>query len=102
MSQTTAPPPWYWPFPYPTAAVWWMPSGACQSSASCLIRPGTATEQDVIRLDDHEDRLCELIDGTLVEKTMGYEESAIAMQIGALLGALSGRGSLGLSRAKRP
>src|SRR5688500_6637449 len=30
--------------------------------------PGTATEADVLRLDDHEDRLCELIDGTLVEK----------------------------------
>ena len=32
--------------------------------------PGTATEQDVIDLDEHEDRLCELIDGTLVEKTV--------------------------------
>jgi Uma2 family endonuclease len=47
--------------------------------------PGTATEADVVRLDDHEDRLCELIDGTLVEKAMGYEESLIATQIGYLL-----------------
>ena len=37
--------------------------------------PGTATEQDVIDLDEHEDRLCELIDGTLVEKTVGAYES---------------------------
>lgn len=43
--------------------------------------PGTATEADVLRLDDHEDRLCELVDGTLVEKTMGYEESLIAARI---------------------
>ena len=32
--------------------------------------PGIATEQDVIDLDDHQDRLCELVDGTLVEKTV--------------------------------
>jgi Uma2 family endonuclease len=31
--------------------------------------PGTATEQDVIRLDEHEDRLYELVDGLLIEKT---------------------------------
>lgn len=40
--------------------------------------PGTATEADVIRLDDHEDRLCELVNGTLVEKAMGFIESMIA------------------------
>ncbi len=30
--------------------------------------PGTATEQDVLDFDDHEDRLVELFDGVLVEK----------------------------------
>jgi hypothetical protein len=35
--------------------------------------PGTAREEDVLALDDHEDRLCELIDGTLVEKTVGLK-----------------------------
>ena len=35
---------------------------------------GTATEQDVIEIDAHEDRLCELIDGILVEKTVGAFE----------------------------
>jgi Uma2 family endonuclease len=40
--------------------------------------PGTATEQDVIDIEAREDRLCELVDGVLVEKAMGYEESALA------------------------
>jgi Uma2 family endonuclease len=40
--------------------------------------PGTATEKDVVELDDHADRLCELIDGVLVEKAMGDYESAVA------------------------
>ena len=47
--------------------------------------PGTATKKDVAELDDHYDRLCELIDGTLVEKTMGYVESRLAMFLGHLL-----------------
>jgi Uma2 family endonuclease len=36
--------------------------------------PGTATEQDVIEIHDREDRLCELVDGVLVEKTGGIPE----------------------------
>src|SRR2546426_3992984 len=40
--------------------------------------PGTAVEQDVIDLEERENRLCELIDGVLVEKTVGYRESLIA------------------------
>lgn len=40
--------------------------------------PGTATEQDVIRIQEHEDRLCELVDGVLVEKTVGFYESVLA------------------------
>src|SRR5439155_3071225 len=41
--------------------------------------PGTATEQDVIDMDAHQDRLCELVDGVLVEKTVGYFESRLAV-----------------------
>jgi Uma2 family endonuclease len=48
--------------------------------------PGTATEQDVIDAEDHEDRLCELIDGMLVEKTMSVYESYLAMRVGRILG----------------
>ena len=40
--------------------------------------PGTATEKDVIDILDRENRPCELVEGTLVEKAMGYEESEIA------------------------
>jgi Uma2 family endonuclease len=39
--------------------------------------PGTATEQDVIDIRTREKRLCELVDGVLVEKAMGYNESAL-------------------------
>jgi Uma2 family endonuclease len=40
--------------------------------------PGTATEADVIAADTHHDRLCELVEGTLVEKAMGFRESLLA------------------------
>jgi Uma2 family endonuclease len=44
--------------------------------------PGTATEKDVIEIERRENRLCELVEGVLVEKTWGYRESLLA---GALL-----------------
>lgn len=40
--------------------------------------PGTATEEDVLYADAHLNRLCELVDGVLVEKAMGYQESRLA------------------------
>lgn len=40
--------------------------------------PGTATEADVLYFDNHQDRLCELVYGTLVAKTGGLYESHIA------------------------
>ncbi|MGC8640423.1 MAG: Uma2 family endonuclease [Isosphaeraceae bacterium] len=47
--------------------------------------PGTATEDDVLWLNDHEDRLYELVDGILVEKTVGLEESWLAVRIAGLI-----------------
>jgi Uma2 family endonuclease len=47
--------------------------------------PGCGTVDDVVRLDDHEDRLCELVDGILVQKTGGFKESVIAARVGSLL-----------------
>ena len=47
--------------------------------------PGTATVDDVVEIDAHEDRLCELVDGVLVEKTMGFHESQIGYLIGRAL-----------------
>jgi len=43
--------------------------------------PGYGTVDDVDRLNNHEDRLYELVDGILVEKTVGLEESYIAGKI---------------------
>jgi Uma2 family endonuclease len=40
--------------------------------------PGTATEQDVLDIEARENRLCELVRGVLVEKTMGHFESRVA------------------------
>ncbi len=40
--------------------------------------PGCATEEDVIQIEAHEDRLCELEDGILVEKPTGWYESMLA------------------------
>jgi Uma2 family endonuclease len=47
--------------------------------------PGCGTVDDVVRLNDHEDRLCELVDGVLVQKTVGLEESFIAVYIATVL-----------------
>ena len=58
--------------------------------------PGTATEEDVIHLLHHHKRICELIDGTLVEKTMGSRESFLAMTIGRMLGNYVAEHDLGL------
>jgi Uma2 family endonuclease len=49
--------------------------------------PGYATEEDVIQIEAREDRLCELEDGILVEKPMGWYESALAVEISAKLTA---------------
>jgi len=43
--------------------------------------PGLATENDVLEAEARTDRICELIDGVLVEKTMGYLESLLAAEI---------------------
>jgi Uma2 family endonuclease len=43
--------------------------------------PGTATEDDVLFMDDHRNRLCELVDGVLVEKAMGALEALLAADL---------------------
>ncbi len=51
--------------------------------------PGTATEQDVIDVHDRTNRLCELVDGVLVEKVMGFDESIVSLLLaGSLLNYL--------------
>lgn len=46
---------------------------------------GTATERDVLTVHAQEKRLCELVDGVLVEKVTGFQESCLALALGALL-----------------
>lgn len=58
--------------------------------------PGSATEQDVIEIHDRENRLCELLDGTLLEKTMGSFESYLAGVLVQLLGAFVTENKLGI------
>lgn len=57
--------------------------------------PGSATEQDVVELQIREDRLCELVDGMLLEKVMGSYESMLAMELGILLGQYIRTANLG-------
>lgn len=58
--------------------------------------PGTATEADVQRILDREDRPCELVDGILVEKTMGFDESCLANDIAFYLTGFVKRHRLGI------
>ena len=58
--------------------------------------PGTATEQDVIDIEARESRLCELVDGVLVEKTVGYYESCLAVRLIMLIGAFVEQRRLGV------
>ena len=58
--------------------------------------PGTATEQDVIDIEVHQNRLCELVDGVLVEKTMGYYESLIAVLLIQYIGRFVHEHDLGI------
>ena len=58
--------------------------------------PGMATEKDLLALLDGEKRICELIDGVLVEKTAGYYESQIASLIGHFIHSFLDQHNLGI------
>jgi Uma2 family endonuclease len=58
--------------------------------------PGTATVADVAAIDKHEEPLCELVDGVLVEKGMGIHESLLAMVLGTRLRLFVDPRNLGL------
>jgi Uma2 family endonuclease len=47
--------------------------------------PGTATEKDVVEVEERENVSCELIDGTLVEKALGFDESRLAWYLGGIV-----------------
>jgi Uma2 family endonuclease len=48
--------------------------------------PGTASEDDLLAAIETDDCLCELVDGTLVEKVMGYREAQLQFRLSFLLG----------------
>lgn len=66
------------------------------SRLRCDPPPGQATEQDVIEIHDREDRLYELIDGTLLEKALGYYESFLGIRLARLLGDFAEQHRLGI------
>ena len=57
--------------------------------------PGYATEEDVIQAAEREGRLCELGDGILVEKPIGWYESLLAVLIISELNTFVTRRNLG-------
>jgi hypothetical protein len=58
--------------------------------------PGSATERNLLAIHARAKRLCELVDGILVEKPTGYEESVIAIEIARRLGNFVAKHKLGL------
>jgi Uma2 family endonuclease len=58
--------------------------------------PGSATVDDLIRAQAEDGRLYELVDKTLVEKAMGWQESMLAMVLVRWLGNYLGSHDLGV------
>jgi Uma2 family endonuclease len=58
--------------------------------------PGTATLADVIEHERRTDRVCELVDGVLVEKAMGYRESLLAIFLAEVLNGFVRSANLGV------
>lgn len=59
--------------------------------------PGSATLGDLLQVnEERREGLCELVDGCLVEKAMGYEASVVAITIARILGNFVSRRRLGL------
>ena len=58
--------------------------------------PGSATPKDVLSQDDHHHVICELVDGVLVRKPMGTEESTLAMFLGRQIGNHADQYDLGV------
>ena len=59
--------------------------------------PGTATEEDVLKaLVRPQKRICELIDGTLVEKGTGTEEAILSNYLSSLMWNFVKENNLGI------
>jgi hypothetical protein len=58
--------------------------------------PGTATAEDAFEVERKEGTLCEVIDGVLVEKAMGWYESRLALILAHFLQSYLDRHDLGI------
>ena len=58
--------------------------------------PGTANEADVVLAKSRNQRLCELVEGVLLEKTMGQREAMLALFIGRMIGEFADADDLGI------
>jgi Uma2 family endonuclease len=88
MTAAVPPPPVTRPRRFDNAAEWLRALGGIPLERIIFDPwPGTATEADLLRLVERDKRLCELIDGTLVEKPVGYWEALIAQNLATDLGA---------------
>ena len=86
MSATTSPLSSAYPMEW-TAADWQSGLGGIPLERIRMYpRPGMATEKDVLEIHARTGRLCELIDGVLVEKPMGFYESQLAAALIVVLG----------------
>ncbi len=61
--------------------------GIAPSRVRIKPQPGTATEEDLIEANEKKSTIYELVDGVLVEKGMGYTESALALALAGYLRA---------------
>lgn len=59
--------------------------------------PGTATVQDLLNDSVTGGRLCELVDGILVEKAMGFRDDHIGLWIGTLINLYLMENNIGLA-----
>jgi hypothetical protein len=58
--------------------------------------PGMANADDVLRLERQENRLCELVDGVVVAKSLGYKEMTVAANLLAEMEAHAAEKKLGV------
>lgn len=70
--------------------------GIAPSRVRAFPAPGSATLADLIESQQTDNTLCELVDGTLVEKPMGWRESLLAMALARWLGNFLESQSLGV------
>ncbi len=71
--------------------------GIAASRVLMIPAVGTATFADLVAVNESaEGRLCELVDGTLVEKAMSYEASVVAVTISFILKGFVAPQRLGL------